>query len=70
MTAATDMPGVQLYTGNFIEEPKGKRPYHPRDGVCLETQFFPNAMAVATFQKPILRAGGVYDHRTVYAFSV
>jgi aldose 1-epimerase len=70
MTAATDMPGVQLYTGNFIEEPKGKRPYGPRDGVCLETQFFPNAMAIPAFQKPILRAGAVYDHQTVYAFSV
>jgi aldose 1-epimerase len=70
MTAATDMPGVQLYTGNFTQEPKGKRPYNPRDGVCLETQFFPNAMAIPAFQKPILRAGAVYDHQTVYAFSV
>ena len=70
MTAETDLPGVQLYSGNWVEEPKGKRPYGPRDGVCLETQFFPNAMAVAQFEKPILRAGAVYDHTTVYGFGV
>ncbi len=68
MTAETDMPGVQLYSGNWVEEPEGKRPYGPRDGVCLETQFFPNAMAVDAFQKPILRSGEVYDHTTVYRF--
>lgn len=70
MTAETDMPGVQLYSGNWVEEPAGKRPYGPRDGVCLETQFFPNAMAVEQFEKPILRAGAVYDHTTVYGFGV
>ncbi len=72
MTAETDMPGVQLYTGNWVDEPfgKGGRHYHMRDGVCLETQFFPNAMAVEHFQKPILRAGEVYDHTTVYVFGV
>lgn len=71
MTAATDMPGVQLYTGNWVQEPRGKagRHYGERDGVCLETQFFPNALAVDAFQKPILRAGEAYDHTTVYAFS-
>ncbi len=70
MTASTDLPGVQLYTGNWIEEPLGKRPYGPRAGVCLETQFFPNAMAIDAFEKPILRAGAVYRHSTAYALGV
>lgn len=70
MTAGTDMPGVQLYSANWVEEPLGKRPYGSRDGVCLETQFFPNAMAVDAFAKPILRSGAVYDHTTVYGFGV
>jgi aldose 1-epimerase len=72
LEASTDMPGVQLYTGNFVEEPQGKagRHYVPRDGVCLETQFFPNAMGVRDFQKPILRAGDTYDHRTTYRFFI
>lgn len=71
MTAATDLPGVQLYTGNFVEEPQGKggRHYTAGSGVCLETQFFPNAMALEHFPKPILRVGAVYEHTTVYAFS-
>lgn len=68
MTAATDMPGVQLYSGNWVRELRGKRPYGPRSGVCLETQFFPNAMGLKNFRKPILRAGEVYDHWTEYWF--
>ncbi len=70
MTLETDLPGVQLYSGNYVEGVgKGGRIYHPRDGVCLEPQFFPNAMAMDTFQKPILRPGQVYDHRIRYGFS-
>lgn len=68
MIAATDMPGVQLYTGNFIDEPGGKRSYGFRDGVALESQFFPNAMAMPHFEKPILRAGDIWAHETTYRF--
>lgn len=68
LTAGSDMPGVQLYSGNWVEEPRGKRPYGLRSGVCLESQFFPNAMGLEQFQKPILRAGEVYDHWTEYRF--
>ncbi len=70
MTAATDMPGVQLYTGNYIDAPDGKSPYGPRTGAALETQFFPNAMAMPHFDKPILRKGEIWDHETIYRFSV
>jgi aldose 1-epimerase len=70
MTAATDLPGVQLYSGNFIQAPEGKRPYSPRDALCLETQFFPNALAQPHFPSPILRAGQRYDHTTVYHFGL
>lgn len=71
MTALTDMPGVQLYSANFVEEPRGKqsKPYCPRSAVCLETQFFPNAMALEGFEKPILRAGDTWHHQTGYWFS-
>lgn len=72
MTVKTDMPGMQVYSGNFIGGTKGKngRVYRPHDGICLETQFFPNAMAIDGFEKPILRAGETYLHETVYGFSV
>jgi aldose 1-epimerase len=69
MTAATDLPGVQLYSGNFVQDPAGKRPYSPRDGVCLETQFYPNALSHPNFPSPVLKAGTTYDHTTIYHFS-
>ncbi len=70
MTAETDLPGVQLYGGNFVDDTgKGGRQYTPNSALCLETQFFPNGMAIDGFPKPILRAGAVYDHTTRYLFS-
>ena len=71
MTVSTTMPGVQLYTANFLGPwaGKGGQVYHKRDAVCLETQFYPNAMACEAFQKPILRAGEAYHQVTKYAFS-
>lgn len=71
MTVYTDMDGIQLYTGNFIEgAPTGKGGvcYHNRDAVCLETQFFPNAINCPAFPSPLLCAGEVYHHRTIYQF--
>ena len=69
MRSATDLPGVQLYSGNFVTGTgKGGRAYGANDAVCLESQFFPNALAVEGWDKPILRAGEKFDHTTVYAF--
>ena len=70
MEEATDLPGLQLYSGNFIDAPNGLRPYGFRSGVALEGQFFPNAMAIAAFQKPILPAGQTYRHNITYQFSI
>lgn len=72
METLTTMPGVQLYTPDYpVGGMTGKsgKPYEGRCAFCLETQYFPNAMAYGHFAKPILRAGDVYDHRTVYRFS-
>lgn len=69
MEAGTDLPGVQLYSGNFLSG-SGKGISHaPNAALCLETQFFPNGMAIPHFEKPILRAGEQYDHVTTYRFS-
>lgn len=69
MAVDTTMPGVQLYTGNFLGPwpGKGGKIYNKRDGVCLETQYYPNAM-VWDFKKPILRAGERYHHVTRHTF--
>ena len=71
MKTLTTMPGVQLYTANFLGPwaGKGGTMYDKRGAVCLETQFYPNAMRCEGFRKPILKAGEAYHQVTVYAFS-
>lgn len=74
MEVYTDLPGMQFYSGNGLDsrEPfgKGGRPINRREGLCLETQFYPNAMRHPNFEKPILRAGELWHHVTVYSFGV
>jgi aldose 1-epimerase len=72
MEVYTTKPGVQFYTGNFLNDlyiGKGGVPYARRAGFCLETQYFPNAMNTEHFPSPILRAGEEYNHTTIYKFS-
>lgn len=67
----TDRPGVQLYTGNYIDtadEGKDGAKYAPRHGVCFETQFPPNAINVPTFPHPVAKAGEEVVTTTIYKF--
>lgn len=70
MTVRTTLPGMQLYAANFLTERRGKNGvvYMPRAALCLETQFFPNAMACEDFEKPILRAGELWREHTALIF--
>ncbi len=74
MEMYTDLPGVQLYTGNFMNdtEPMGKNgaTYGHRNGVCLEAQVYPNALRHPHFPTSILKKGETYRQTTVYKFSV
>lgn len=72
MTVYTDLPGVQFYAGNFIKTQKGKEgaEYTKRCAVCLETQYFPNAINEPGFAAPLLKAGQTFKSITRYAFSV
>lgn len=73
MSVWTDMPGVQFYSGNMIDRTIPGRlglPYNRNGGLCLETQFPPDAVNRPDFPSPILRAGQKYDHQTVFEFSV
>ena len=59
MEVYTTKPGVQFYSGNFLKglEPgKGGTTYNKRGGLCLETQYFPNAINKVNFPSPILKA--------------
>jgi aldose 1-epimerase len=69
----TTEPGVQFYTGNFLDGTitgKGGRVYQKRYGFCLETQHFPDSPNQPSFPSTVLRPGQVYESRTVYRFSV
>ncbi len=71
MEVYTDRPGVQLYTGNYIDSSeigKGGCHYGPNHGVCFETQFPPNAINVPTFPQPIATAGEEVVTNTIYKF--
>jgi aldose 1-epimerase len=72
MTVLTTQPGMQVYSGNHLTRRGGKSGgiIGRRDGICLETQGFPNAPAYAHFPSPILRAGAHYHSETVYRFDV
>ncbi len=71
MELYTTEPGVQLYTGNFLDGSligKSGRPYSKRSGLCLETQHFPDAPNRPEFPSTVLRAGEVYQSTTVHRF--
>ena len=73
MTVWTDMPGMQFYAGGAINTTipgKSGSPYPKHGGLCLETQFPPDAVNRPDFTSPILSPGQIYQHETVFEFSV
>jgi len=72
MEVYTTEPGVQLYTGNFLDGSlKGKRgtAYVKHAGFCLETQHFPDSVNQPKFPSTILEPGQTYRTTTIYRFS-
>jgi Galactose mutarotase and related enzymes len=73
MEVFTTEPGVQFYTGNFLDgssKGKGGRTYPRRSGFCLETQHFPDSPNKPKFPSVVLRPGETYSQTTIYKFSV
>jgi aldose 1-epimerase len=70
MTCSTTLPGVQLYTGNFLEGSTGKRggAYVKHSGFCLETELFPDSPHRPDFPSAELSPGQAWAHETVYRF--
>jgi aldose 1-epimerase len=69
---STTEPGVQFYTGNFLDgtiKGKGGHVYGLRTALCLETQHFPDSPNQKNFPSTILQPGKSYDSRTVFTFS-
>ena len=72
LEVATTEPGMQFYTGNFLDGKlvgRGGRSYGRRSGFCLETQHFPDTPNQPNFPATLLKPGQEYKSRTVFTFS-
>jgi aldose 1-epimerase len=73
MDVLTTEPGVQFYTGNFLDgtiSGKGGVKYGRRAGFCLETQHFPDSPNRPDFPSTVLRPDQTYRSTTVFRFGV
>lgn len=71
MEVYTSEPGVQLYSGNFLEVSSGAKDgarYAARSGIALETQHFPDSPNHAAFPSTILRPGETFRSTTTFRF--
>lgn len=70
MEVWTTEPGIQFYTGNFLngKTGKGDKPYPYRSAFCLETQHFPDSPNKSEFPSVVLRPGETYKTTTIYKF--
>ena len=71
MHVYTSEPGLQFYSGNFLDGTllgKGGHPYARRSGLCLETQHYPDSPNHEAFPSVVLHPGQTYRSRSVYAF--
>ena len=69
----TDQPGMQLYTGNFLNGTKighGGKPYNFRSGFCLESGHYPDSPNHPDFPTTVLNPGETLTTQTIYRFSV
>jgi aldose 1-epimerase len=73
MEVFTDQPGVQVYTGNFMNgkgAAKEEKVYEKQGAICLETQHFPDSPNQSSYPSVTLRPGETYNHECIYKFSV
>lgn len=71
METWTTFPGLQLYTGNFFSGVgAGATCYAKCAALCLETQYFPNAVNTPGFDAPVVRAGRTQENVTEYRFFI
>ena len=70
MEVYTNLPGIQIYAGNFIgkQPAKGGASYDRRMGIAMETQFFPDAPNHDNFPSTVFGPDRMYDYTTIYKF--
>lgn len=76
LTVSTNLPGFQLYTANNLgktTQPNGKHgsKYEKHSSICIEPQFYPNAINTESFkEKGILKAGETFNKEIIYSFGL
>ena len=69
----TDQPGLQLYTGNFLDGKQkghGGKAYNYRSGLCLESGHYPDSPNHTAFPSTVLNPGETLKSTTIYRFSI
>jgi aldose 1-epimerase len=69
----TDQPGMQLYTGNFLDGTKsghGGKVFKFRSGLCLESGHYPDSPNHPEFPTTVLNPGEIFKSTTIYRFSI
>ncbi|HET6980241.1 MAG TPA: aldose epimerase family protein [Pyrinomonadaceae bacterium] len=72
MQVWTTEPGMQFYTGNFLDGTltgKAGKIYPRRSGFCFETQHYPDSPNQPSFPTTTLKKGATYRSTTIYRFS-
>ena len=71
MEVFTDLPGIQIYTGNYLGVCLGrdKKINKTHGAICMDTQYFPNHINEEKFVSAIFDEEHPYDSTTIYKFS-
>jgi aldose 1-epimerase len=70
MVVKTTQPGVQLYTGNFLDGTAATGGFKKHEGFCLETQHYPDTPNQPSFPTTLLRPNEKFDETTIFEFGV
>jgi aldose 1-epimerase len=69
MEIRTTQPGIQFYSGNFLDGKPANGNYKQYEGFCLETQHYPDSPNQPKFPTTILKPGETFSQTTVHRFS-
>lgn len=70
MEIETTEPGIQFYSGNFLDGSAAAGGYAKHSGLCLETEHYPDSPNQSSFPSTLLKPGDSYYHKTVHQFGV
>ncbi|MGY8761430.1 MAG: aldose epimerase family protein, partial [Nitrospinaceae bacterium] len=70
MEVYTTEPGIQLYSGNFLDGSEAGAGLKQHEAFCLETQHYPDSPNQESFPTTVLKPGETYSHKTVHKFKL